>query len=203
MEDSSFLSVATCGHGEHFCLPSTSPQNWGHLSWWGRSKQPHSNLDRCRCVLFGTGSCMAILSAQHNPFWSFELVGQFDQWGWKSHVNTSWPTFKGTQIEYGWLKRNGNSWSCVLQLAWRYGNLPLQHPSQDQRPYILYTPYYHPAKHSAVVLLSPSIPLLIHAAAVPLCRISALSDAFRRFSPGLAYFALHLFRTEWNWSKYM
>lgn len=32
MEDSSFLSVATCVHREHFCPPSTSPQNWGHPS---------------------------------------------------------------------------------------------------------------------------------------------------------------------------
>lgn len=46
------------------CEPSlTCPQNWGHLSWWGQSKWPHSNLDHCRCVLFGTGSHTAIPSA--------------------------------------------------------------------------------------------------------------------------------------------
>ena len=64
--------ISACGestelnHGAHFWAPSTSPQNWGHLSWWGRSKRPHSNLGRCRCVLFGTGSCMAIPSAPTN-----------------------------------------------------------------------------------------------------------------------------------------
>ena len=61
--------ISTCGespelnHGAHFWAPSTSPQNWGHLSWLGQSKWPHSNLDRCRCVLFGTGSHTAIPSA--------------------------------------------------------------------------------------------------------------------------------------------
>lgn len=63
MEDRSFLNILTCAHGAHFWAPSTSPQNWGHLSWWGRSKRPHSNLGRCRCVLFGTGSHTAIPSA--------------------------------------------------------------------------------------------------------------------------------------------
>lgn len=63
MGDRSFLSILTCAHGEHVWAPSTSPQNWGHLSWWGQSKWPHSNLDHCRCVLFGTGSHTAIPSA--------------------------------------------------------------------------------------------------------------------------------------------
>lgn len=34
------------------------------FSWWGQSKRPHSNLGRCRCILFGTVSCIVILSAQ-------------------------------------------------------------------------------------------------------------------------------------------
>ena len=87
---------------------------------------------------------------------------------------------------------------CVV-----HGNLPLQHPAKGKRLYRLYIPCYHPTKHSADAFLSPTIPLPIHAAAVPLWHISALNDAFGRFSPGLAYFALHLFRTGWNWFKYM
>lgn len=192
------FGILTCVHREHFCPPSTSAQNWAHLSWLDQSKRPHLNLGRDRCILFGTGSCMAILSARKIAPWSVEFVYQFGKWGWKSHVDTSWPTFKGTQIEYGWWQKNGSTWSYLIQFAWCHRNPPLQHQSQDQRLYRLYTI----DKHPAATLLSPTIPLPIHAA-VPLWHISALNDVFGRFSPGLAYFALHLFRTEWNWSKYM
>lgn len=177
MEDSSFLSIPTCVHREHFCPPSTSPQNWGHPSWWGQSKRPHSNLGRCRCVLFGMGSYMAILSTHQESSWPAELCPQNEDSGRQSH--------RGTRF-------------LCLQLDRCHGNLPLQHPAQGRRLYRLYTI----AKHPAATLLSPAIPLPIHAA-VPLWHISALGDAFGRFSPGLAYFALHLFRTGWNWSKYM
>lgn len=171
------FGILTCVHREHFCPPSTSAQNWAHLSWLDQSKRPHLNLGRDRCILFGTGSCMAILSAQQSTSWFIELVPQSEEWGLKSHANAS---------------------NVCLQFAWCHGNLPLQHPAQDQRLYKLYTI----VKHPAATLLSPTIPLPIHAA-VPLWHISALNDVFGRFSPGLAYFALHLFRTEWNWSKYM
>ena len=96
------------------------------------------------------------------------------------------------------IKKNGRARSYLIQFAWCHRNLPLQHPSQDQRLYKLYTI----VKHPAATLLSPTIPLPVHAI-VPLRHISALNDAFGRFSPGLAYFALHLFRTGWNWFKYM
>lgn len=79
-----------------------SPKLGTPFSWWGQSKRPHSNLGRCRCVLFGTVSCIVILSARKIAPWSVEFVYQFGKWGWKSHVDTSWPTFKGTQIEYDW-----------------------------------------------------------------------------------------------------
>ena len=47
----------------------------------------------------------------------------------------------------------------------------------------------------AAPLLSPITSLLVYATAAHLRHISALYDAFGRFSPILAYFALHLFRT--------
>ena len=50
-------------------------------------------------------------------------------------------------------------------------------------------------KPPAAPLLSPITSLLVYATAVHLRHISALHDVFRRFSPILAYFALHLFRT--------
>ena len=99
MEDRSFLSILTCAHGEHFWAPSTSPQNWGHLSWWGQSKRPHLNLCRDMCVLFGTGSCMAILSAEQRA---------------------SRPTFRVNQFDYPWWKTA----NLRIQYAWRHGNLP-------------------------------------------------------------------------------
>lgn len=37
MEDRSFLSIFTCAHGEHVWAPSTSAQNWAHLSLDGVS----------------------------------------------------------------------------------------------------------------------------------------------------------------------
>ena len=92
MEDRSFLSILTCAHGEHFWAPSTSPQNWGHLSWWGQSKWPHSNLGRCRCVLFGTGSHTAIPSANKAYLDALssatKLVTQIG-----NHTQTVWPSF--------------------------------------------------------------------------------------------------------------
>lgn len=53
-------------------------------------------------------SIYAIPSAQQSMSWPFELVYQFGKWGWKSYA--------GTQNLY-------------VQLAWCYGNLPLQHTS--------------------------------------------------------------------------
>ena len=44
-------------------------------------------------------------------------------------------------------------------------------------------------------LLSPITPPLVYATAIHLRHISTLYDVFGRFSPVLAYFALHLFRT--------
>ena len=44
-------------------------------------------------------------------------------------------------------------------------------------------------------LLSPITPPLVYATAIHSRRISALYNVFGRFSPVLAYFALHLFRT--------
>ena len=87
----------TCLSTIYICAKLRTP-----FSWWGQSKRPHSNLGRCRCVLFGTVSCIVILSARKIAPWSVEFVYQFGKWGWKSHVDTSWPTFKGTQIEYDW-----------------------------------------------------------------------------------------------------
>ena len=53
--------------------------------------------------------------------------------------------------------------------------------------------------HKPSTLLPRSYPLshppLVYATAIQLRHISALYDAFGRFSPVLAYFALHLFRT--------
>lgn len=58
------------------------------FSWWGQSKRPHLNLCRDRCVLFGTGSCMAILSAQQSLTWTIELVNQIDDsWGLKPYAD--------------------------------------------------------------------------------------------------------------------
>ncbi len=74
------FGILTCVHREHFCPPSTSAQNWAHLSWLDQSKRPHLNLCRDRCVLFGTGSCMAILSAQCRLSWPIELDFQFESW---------------------------------------------------------------------------------------------------------------------------
>lgn len=44
-------------------------------------------------------------------------------------------------------------------------------------------------------LLSPITPPLVYANAIHLRHISTLCNVFGRFSPVLAYFALHLFRT--------
>ena len=52
----------TCLSTIYICAKLRTP-----FSWWGQSKWPHLNLCRGRCVLFGTGSCMAIPSAQQRP----------------------------------------------------------------------------------------------------------------------------------------
>lgn len=52
--------------------------------------------------------------------------------------------------------------------------------------------------HSQAPSCRAPIPCWVYATAIHLRHISALYDAFGRFSPVLAYFALHLFRTGWN-----
>ena len=122
MEDRSFLSILTCAHGEHFWAPSTSPQNWGHLSWWGQSKWPHSNLGRCRCVLFGTGSHTAIPSAQCRPPWPADLCPQNEDSGSQSH--------RGTRF-------------LCLQFSWCYGNL--SSVTSVTKTVICYEAFYFPS----------------------------------------------------------
>lgn len=121
MEDRSFLSILTCAHREHFWAPSTSPQNWGHLSWWGQSKWPHSNLGRCRCVLFGTGSHTAIPSAQCRPPWPADLCPQNEDSGSQSH--------RGTRF-------------LCLQFSWCYGNL--SSVTSVTKTVIYYEAFYFP-----------------------------------------------------------
>lgn len=77
----------TCLSTIYICLKlSTS------FSWWGQSKRPHSNLGRCRCVLFGTGSHMAIPSANKAYLDALssatKLVTQIG-----NHTQTVWPSF--------------------------------------------------------------------------------------------------------------
>lgn len=163
------FGILTCVHREHFCPPSTSAQNWAHLSWLDQSKRPHLNLGRDRCILFGTGSCMAILSAQQSTSWSIELRNQIGYSGRKSYRRT---------------------WIVLLQSARCHGNLPLQHPAECECLYRLYIPCYHPTKHSADAFLSPSIP---HQFTPPQCRCDAFQhltthlDAFRQFWHILRY----------------
>lgn len=120
--------ISTCGestelkHGAHFWAPSTSPQNWGHLSWWGRSKRPHSNLGRCRCVVFGTGSHTAIPSAQCRPPWPADLCSQNENSGSQSH--------RGTRF-------------LCLQFSWCYGNL--SSVTSVTKTVIYYEAFYFPS----------------------------------------------------------
>ena len=116
---------STCGestelnHGAHFWAPSTSPQNWGHLSWWGQSKRPHSNLGRCRCVVFGTGSHTAIPSAQQSLSWPIKLGTQLEYWGQKSHTDRLDPlstSIKLRRVEGTHKKNRLEPLSSVLNL---------------------------------------------------------------------------------------
>ena len=170
--------ISTCGestelkHGAHFWAPSTSPQNWGHLSWWGRSKRPHFNLGRCRCVLFGTGSCMAIPSAPTN------------------HILTHWARLSIWKSRPEATRRCVRFMFTICVVSWK---------STAAAPHSKTNAFIDCIDHNQApccALLSPITPPLVYATAIHLRHISTLYDVFGRFSPVLAYFALHLFRTE-------
>lgn len=87
------------------------PQKWGHPSWWGQSKRPHSNLGRCRCVLLWYRVSYGNPISEQSISWRIELRNQIGYSGRNSHADAS---------------------NLCLQFTWRYGNLPLpSHPKAN------------------------------------------------------------------------